>query len=339
MISASEVISIVYESFHETGEWPRVGELQVRLRDVGHVSRIAAEIGWENAVCEDVRDGECYLTLKGIEQCPDASEDISNYLALVRLLASEYITKGPGRVTSDTVQRELGVNGVALRRLYEITRRESGIWTGCGHSHDWSEYHLEATNTIAFFENVSTLEDYWAVKDRIAEEEKEANRLKSGPPPAWDDDLLRDLSIGSASEISRSSVSLYDAELQKLVESDLLELEQVIAARAWKATAVLAGSCVEAVLLDLWKRRESAARERFGTRWPKHVGAYELAEAAADEGFLSQDHRDLVATVRRWRNLIHPLAALRGKEPRKEIAEALVAVLKLLLADVARRET
>lgn len=333
MTTSNEFICLVYEILRETGKWPRVAELQVKLRRSGSVRRIAAEAGFENVVCQEMPDGECYLTLKGLARCPSAAADVENYLALVRILAAKYVASGACRVTSDELRRELELSDMSLRRLYEVVHRGNGIWIGHGQSNEGPQCYFDPTDTIVFFENVNSLDRYWEVFLQIEEERRQANLIMSGPAlgnaPA--------LAVKSPpSQLSSRSVALSDAKIQDLVRSDLRELEQVLQIGAWKSVAFIAGSCTEAILLDMWKCREDLAMSCFGKKWPDKVNASELAVEAAKQGFLARDHHELMAPLRRWRNVIHPAAALRDGAPSREIALALVAVLELLLADVAR---
>lgn len=339
MISDNEFLCAVYDHFRVNGNWPRAGELQVQLRHAGHVQRIAAEAGRDNVIYENANDGECYLTLKGIAQCRGSGEDIKNFIATLRLFASHYVAYGHEELTSHTIQEKLGLPELEMRRLYEIVRRESGLWSGAGQSHDFSEFHFKLRDEVVFFETIDDLEEYWRVRDDIAAQKAAANRLTSDPFPTGDSTVA--IAVEDKDPVSRISgrlVKLFDPKLDELLQRDLRELEKVLSVKAWKAVAILAGSCVEALLLDIWKRREGEAKKHFASKWPNAVNAFELATVAVKEGYLTQDHGDFAGVLRRWRNLVHPAAAIRQAQPRQEIAEALVAFLKLLIVDVAGDE-
>ncbi len=115
---------------------------------------------------------------------------------------------------------------------------------------------------------------------------------------------------------------MVDKELSRMVARDLGELDSAIGAANIKSAVILAGSIVEAVLLDVLARNEHEARLRMRKRWPNNVSAKELIDVASSiqvalpdgttpallppltgkKGFIVIDHRDL----------IHPRAEVRG---------------------------
>ncbi len=337
MISSNEFLQLIYDRFRTTGTWPLVRDLQITLRQKGNIRQIASTVGFDKVICEDRADGVCFLRLEGISACRNSETDVKNFLAAVRLASSHYISSGPGEITSQMIQTQLSLSDLETRRLSEIMYRHNAPWSSAGWSQDRSWFHFEPGTEIVFFENVHTLTEYLDTKDRIAAEAAEATRLawsslgRADQVPRWE--LGED---GSDAQPLALQVTIHDPKLRQLLEHDLAELQRVLSAEAWKAAGILAGSCLETILLDLWKRQEDAAKDRFGAAWPDRVSAYDLAAAAAEAGLLSQDQKDLASTMRRWRNLVHPAAALRGPQPGRQLAEALVALLKLLLVEIQR---
>ncbi len=113
-----------------------------------------------------------------------------------------------------------------------------------------------------------------------------------------------------------------DAELARMVARDLAELDSAVRAANVKSAVVLAGSILEAVLLDVLGRNENEARQRLGKRWPDRASGADLIATAsgitvvlpdgttrpllppltATKGGVLVDHRDL----------IHPRREVRG---------------------------
>jgi hypothetical protein len=307
------------------------------LRNLGSVRRIASEIGRENVICEDRPDGLCFLHLEGIALCKGSDEDIENFLAAVRLSAKRYISNGPGPITGQEIGHELNLSPLASKRLAQILYRGSGFWSSGGWSSDSSEYHFNPSEEVVFYEHVATLNDYFEARNRVRSEALEASKQ------LWSrEGLVAEPLTSEYAEVETTTlrhlgirVALSDPTLQRIAERDLAELTQVLAIQAWKSAAILAGSCLEAILLDLWYRQEDTAKARWRDRWPHDVRAFELAEAAAEAGIISRNHKDLASTIRRARNLIHPAVEAREKQqPSRELTEALVAFLRLLVSEL-----
>lgn len=112
------------------------------------------------------------------------------------------------------------------------------------------------------------------------------------------------------------------------LDADYRELRACIDAGAWKAALVIAGSIVEALLVDYLIA--SAYQEKKGTD-PLTMTLNDIVAACRSEGILSSRTADLCSVVRSYRNLIHPGRAVRlgdvADEANARIADSLVAVI------------
>jgi len=113
---------------------------------------------------------------------------------------------------------------------------------------------------------------------------------------------------------------------RKSLESDFRELTECSRATAWKAVHVLAGSIIEAVLIDhLIESGKALAKD------PLKMELAELIQFCRDEGILSQKSVDLSTVIRGFRNLIHPGRVIRLNETVDEkgavIAQKLVEIV------------
>jgi len=115
-------------------------------------------------------------------------------------------------------------------------------------------------------------------------------------------------------------------DLRSSLESDLQEMTRCAQAKAWKAVHVLAGSIVEAILIDALVSEQVVSLEQ----------AVKLELAAAiitskDKGIISARTADLSSVIRSYRNLIHPGRALRLSERvdaiQRTLAQALVSIV------------
>lgn len=113
---------------------------------------------------------------------------------------------------------------------------------------------------------------------------------------------------GSEKTIDLSFVS--DDKLRQMVERDDWELQQCLQHELWKSAIVLAGSLVEAVLVDYFLTISTTKR------LPQQVLKADLAtltEWAESEALISPQTKQLSTVLRHYRNLIHP-----GRERREE---------------------
>ncbi len=125
-------------------------------------------------------------------------------------------------------------------------------------------------------------------------------------------------------------------QFRESLESDFREMENCLAKEAWKAAQVLAGSIVEALLIDYLHSYPLPSRNLS-----RDVLKLELAEAikvCAIEGVLSKRVEELCGVVRSYRNLIHPGRVVRMNEPAPNRSDAVIALelVGLITREVAR---
>lgn len=109
-----------------------------------------------------------------------------------------------------------------------------------------------------------------------------------------------------------------DGPLRDALESDYHELRTCAEQGAWKAVHVLAGSIVEAVLVEYLAGSGNAKKD------PLTMTLGELIAACAKAGVISSKTAELSSAVKAYRNLIHPGRAVRLNE-RADSDGALVA--------------
>lgn len=121
-----------------------------------------------------------------------------------------------------------------------------------------------------------------------------------------------------------------DEDFRKSLESDYREIESCMEIKAWKAVHVLAGSIIEALLLDYLVAIEYDKRKLSDLR------LVDIIEICKKEHILNNRTADLSNVIRDYRNLIHPEKVRRLNEKVDEngakVAEALV---KIIIEDVA----
>lgn len=124
-----------------------------------------------------------------------------------------------------------------------------------------------------------------------------------------------------------------DHDLRSSLDSDLRELESSLQQQNFKAVHVLAGSIVEALLLDHVSNaglldREKALKSDLG----------QLIDLSRTSNVISQRTADLSSVVRSYRNLIHPGRVVRLQEKidssTANVARALIDIVAGEIASV-----
>lgn len=116
-----------------------------------------------------------------------------------------------------------------------------------------------------------------------------------------------------------------DETLRLALEADYREMHTCAENDAWKAVHVLAGSIIEAVLVDY------LVGEGESTPNPLEMTLAQLIGACRAAGVLSQRTAELSSALKSYRNLIHPGRAMRLNEQADSdganVAQSLVAII------------
>lgn len=119
------------------------------------------------------------------------------------------------------------------------------------------------------------------------------------------------------------------SDLRMIARRDYTELQNVLPLPTVKAKSVLAGSVIEAVLMD--------ALERAG-RARAHLDKYQLADLtreAASSSLISATTAKAADATRDYRNYVHPAVELRQGAPlRSEDAAQAVVLMRQVIADL-----
>jgi hypothetical protein len=126
-----------------------------------------------------------------------------------------------------------------------------------------------------------------------------------------------------------------EADFRKSLESDFEEMRKSIEGGAWKSAQVIAGSIVEALLIDYLVSVPHQGRPA------KNPLAMDLAEAISicrQERVLTDRTADLCSVVRSYRNLIHPgrLVRLEEPPPARESASIALSLVEIITEEIAR---
>lgn len=317
------LVAAIWRRFDETGDWPTVQRVQSDLPE--HDVRLAArEVGRDLVECGWGSGDRCKLKLRGIALCPEAEQLVTDFIRAVRLLAARYIEDQMFVVQGSMVAAALELDEASHARLARVMWSNLSGMSMRGDIADLS-YEVVLTPSVVAFRSITDLEGYFAEAARAYEEEAEAARREHAPllAPRAEPVVVDPGPLESPPQLS-------DPELSSMLHEDLEELLRLRSARAWKATALLAGSCIEAALLDLWMARPTEAKEALGPKW-RQSSAFKMAQAALERGWVDADHAPLLEFIRHWRNTVHPALAVQKQQPNRQLAEMLIALLAYLL--------
>jgi len=329
-MTPTRLVADTYSYFREHGHWPLVRTLQADYGPRFNVRALAAEAGRDTIICQAGADGRCQLTLQALRSIPGAADDLERLARAVAFIGSQYAKGGSASVDHAAIGASLGIEGVELQRLGALLYLTSRLWSGGTFATDYSTFAVSPSEEALFFRDVKTFAEVEETTARIERDDRriagmlstEYQRARGAPaaPPA---------------DESPARYRLADPDVDALIQRDLAELTTVQSVGAWKSAAVLAGSCLESLLFDVCKRHEPECIAKWSKRWPAQVNASDLAAFAASRKWITDDQGQLASVLRRWRNTVHPYTALAAKEPTKELADALIAVLRLMVADLS----
>jgi hypothetical protein len=122
-------------------------------------------------------------------------------------------------------------------------------------------------------------------------------------------------------------------ELRQGLESDYKELQACLKAEAWKAVQVLAGSIVEAILID------ALSGTGVNQVTLESMDLAPLIEMAKEKGMLDGEAVDLSTVIRKYRNLIHP-GRVKRLEKSVDHSGAVIAaeLVEVISTQVARKK-
>ena len=125
-----------------------------------------------------------------------------------------------------------------------------------------------------------------------------------------------------------------DGPLRRSLESDLRELTACHEVGAWKAVLVLAGSIIEAILIEHLVSSQNIGAD---AAYAKDLG--KLIELCKQQAILSNKAIELSAIIRSYRNLIHPGRLLRLAEGADEHGATIAkSVIEIVVNEVSEKK-
>lgn len=139
--------------------------------------------------------------------------------------------------------------------------------------------------------------------------------------------------------ISKDFSFIQDSTLREILTRDYLEIQKSIISGALKATIILCGGSIEAILLDLLKKDEENTRASAKAPSEQNLDKWslnDLIEVAVDKNLVAGEIAKLSHSVREYRNLIHPGLEIRGTlKVESEEAKIAIEVLNILIRELS----
>jgi hypothetical protein len=158
--------------------------------------------------------------------------------------------------------------------------------------------------------------------DAIAEIEKTLSRLGAGALP--ESPVASPTSALPGVEFS----FVKDPKLRTITERDYGELRVAVHYQSEKSKAMLAGSVIEAVVLDLLLQKSIPFADLKG------MAAFDLYERAKAEGLLGGRHASAAHATRDGRNFVHPGVEYREGALTREQADLVVSLMRAILGEM-----
>lgn len=170
-VSLSEqwLIDRAAERFLRTGEWPKLDNLkrdaaraQVELPEIIHGMPV------QDFLWRPDNEGTVVLSITGIARAPISRQFVEQFLQVVLLCRDIYLGDGDEepKVTSEALRSKLGFDETTIARVKTMLPFEYYLTRGGGATSD-TEWFYFVNETVARFRDVSTVEEYFAIRAEI----------------------------------------------------------------------------------------------------------------------------------------------------------------------------
>src|SRR5258708_7917884 len=144
------------------------------------------------------------------------------------------------------------------------------------------------------------------------------------------------MEIGRSVEAMMTFDFISGQDFRLLLVADYRELNLAIQAKAWKAAQILAGSIIEAILVDYLISMEYKKRSQDNLL---HLGLGGAIKICRDENILSEKIEHLSHAIQSYRNLIHPGRSVRlGETASENDAIMSKALVEIIAEEIATRK-
>lgn len=320
----------IWGSAEAESRWPTPLTFAIENRKLGFIPQLVEDLS-PLFVRGGFREGEydtLSLTPHAVEFIDADGSGRRALVATARACAELWAQSESSQVPLDAVATRSGLTVAALSAWALILEWEP-----------WGHLARESGNPTGFFIN----DEACLKNERVQSWADYMTTWHAESEPAW---LAPTPNVDAAILPQASTVPplafLVSADLRRVVEADLRELELLRQAGAAKALFILAGSLVEGVLVDVLGRREDLAQSilKKNGKWPNDAGLAGLIEGAARFGLVQPSVKSLLEVLKDYRDLVHPARMATTKlRARQDTAELVLQAVRVVLADLEEART
>ncbi|MGH7763541.1 MAG: adenylate/guanylate cyclase domain-containing protein [Candidatus Dormibacteraceae bacterium] len=185
---------VVANHFVAAGRWPSVGEAYQRA-----TREFAVEESFERVIAmfapathADGLNGngsgpggdyEVALSLEQLQRCRDTQVDLDNFVQVVRMAVDA--DQDGGRVTSEEVARELGLEPTAIMKLGRMLSVVSDVCREGEFAADYAQWTFLSSYNVHFFRRVNTIDDFVVVAGTLEPRAADEGTTTTSPGTAF----------------------------------------------------------------------------------------------------------------------------------------------------------
>lgn len=167
----------IFDYFHQQGKWPTYGFIERQIIqthrdfDMRSVSSTMPS-GFASAFAFNVnRKHEAVLTIPALYVCPDAEDDLADFVEVVSFCVDKYF--GPEEnnleVISEEIRENLSLSDLSIRKVGQLILAEGAFFSSFGQrdtdGNNWVCSLREGIEGIARFDNVHSIGEYLEKRD------------------------------------------------------------------------------------------------------------------------------------------------------------------------------
>jgi hypothetical protein len=162
-------MQVVFDHFHQTGDWPLLGDLRHQLDladDDFDLPAIRERLDPGLGLIPLNDDAQASLYIHGVAICSGSDQEMSDILAVMQYAYGKFRADGPkAKLTRPNMFNDLGMDLLRLRRAVELFRWLPGIGGGSGDPSEDS-WQRDITSDIVRLKKVKTQDDLLAIAYR-----------------------------------------------------------------------------------------------------------------------------------------------------------------------------
>lgn len=193
-----EHVAVSY--FTSFGKWPTAGEVYRRAtREFAVSDSYESVLSMLGVHASGLTDGaahlpgtngswggeelELKLSLEQLQRCPEPQSDLENFVRVVRIAVAA--DQEDGRVASDDVARQLGLDALAVMKLGRLVAMTPDVCREGAFAVDFSEWTFVTSYNVHFFRRVPAIDDFLVVAGTLVPRAASEGTTTTSPGTAF----------------------------------------------------------------------------------------------------------------------------------------------------------